>query len=170
MRRVPYDKLANYALRDGDLITPGRVLYQCYPHKCRLIQVTTPIVYESFYDLHPNLPRNVNENNTALPVLHYRSIADWYLKLKVFHDYWHASDAGLWNVEGVDYKNNSNYLLDPVGLRHMGITVGRESSVPWVSPYDDYDDYDAYYDDDPYGYNREAEESMLGRPLFPNEY
>lgn len=44
----------------------------------------------------------------------------------LYSDWWYASDAGLWEVEGVAYKNKWNYLLDKNALLREGIMVNTE--------------------------------------------
>lgn len=46
----------------------------------------------------------------------------------------HASDWGMWDVPGVSYKNDRNYLLDVAQLRSMGITVDT-TEVHLIDPF-----------------------------------
>lgn len=43
-----------------------------------------------------------------------------------FREWHYASDSGMWDVPGIEYKNTSNYLLNVNALLRQGIVIDME--------------------------------------------
>lgn len=143
MKTIHFTDLAEYADRDG--IERGARYLRCHDSRDRgaLGLVGGAHCYEAL-TLTPIVVRRTDHDDSPQQRRRHSPLDPYWSKKHPFfqtltysdtfrdwHKEWHyASDSGLWNVEGVDYRNQSNYMLNINALLRQGIIIGTERIKP----------------------------------------
>jgi hypothetical protein len=121
VKEVHYSELREYAVRDRVErgLRYARV-HSGVPYASAWVALTG-VVQRSFREVHPGTyPQAQLLQRNPLVCL---GQASTIFPGEFFLNWTHASDMGLWDVPGISYHNEFNYLLDLNDLLRQGIRV-----------------------------------------------